>query len=224
MAVLSMEGKHEPRTSRLVFLSIFSSNLTWFVGVFFSKQVNTLTTKDHFPPPPLPPVSGISQEKVIKSADVKNQLLVCPSSFPLRKQLGELVAQTQTSPRDLNKEALIWKINRCHVQHSICLKHCKTDTVIQKTPNPSILVLYHRLSYWCSLLSLVHGLSFLNVHVSPGFVFFPQLTPKSLHTKSEHAQGRKLCWDVVRSRSQQFTRHRVCHDFHPDKNIEPELI
>lgn len=143
MAVLSMEGKHEPRTSRLVFLSIFSSSLTWFVGVFFSKQVNTLTTKDHFPPPPLPPVSGISQEKVIKSADVKNQLLVCPSLFPLRKQLGELVAQTQTSPRDLNKEALIWKINRCHVQHSICLKHCKTDTVIQKPQIPA---------FWCCII------------------------------------------------------------------------
>lgn len=152
MAVLSMEGKHEPRTSRLGFLSVFSSSLTWFVGVFFNKRVNTLTTKDHFPSSPLPPVSGISQGKVITSADVKDQLLVCPSLFPLRKQLGELVAQTQTSPRDLNKEALIWKINRCHVQHSICLKHCKTDTMIQKTPNPSILVLYHGLSHWWSRL------------------------------------------------------------------------
>lgn len=56
-------GKHESRTSGLGFLSILSSSLTWFVGVFFSKRVNTKTTKDF---PPAPPVSGISQGKVNK--------------------------------------------------------------------------------------------------------------------------------------------------------------
>lgn len=123
-------GKHESRTSGLGFLSIFSSSLAWFVVVFFSKQVNTQTKKDHFSSQ----YQVYQREKSIKSADIKNQLLICPSLLPVREQLGELAAQAQTSPWDLNTEALTWRTNKCHVEHNIYLKHCKTDTMIQKAP------------------------------------------------------------------------------------------
>lgn len=115
---------------RVRFLDHFQFKSYLICWVFSSKRVNTQRTKDHFSPH----YQVYHREKSIKSADIKKQLLVCPSLFPLRKQLGELVAQAQMSLWDLNTEALIWKTNRHHVEHNIYLKHCKTDTMIQKTP------------------------------------------------------------------------------------------
>lgn len=115
---------------RVRFLEHFQFKFYLICCGFLSKRVNSQTTKAHFPSQ----YQVYHREKSIKPEDIKKQLLVCPSLFPLRKQLGELVAQTQMSPWDLKTETLVWKTNKRHVEHNIYLKHCKTDTMIQKAP------------------------------------------------------------------------------------------